>query len=59
MGLGLGEPQMAIRSRKYVHGLTLTGKYSQKSAELDEACTQSTALGEGAEPSLRREETAV
>lgn len=36
---------MADRSRKHVHGETLTGKYSQKSAELDEACTQSTAGG--------------
>lgn len=42
-----------------VHRLTLTGTYSQKSAELHAACAQSTAPGEGAQPSLRREETAV
>lgn len=36
MGLGLGEPQMAIRSHNYRHWVDSTGMCSQKSAVLDQ-----------------------
>lgn len=40
MGLGLGEPQRAIRSHKYRHWVDPTGMCSQKSAVLDRVYTE-------------------